>query len=85
MWKGGSKTTSIRHDIIDNSKEPTKTTIRTNKSSGRLKGIRLTCKKLLYFYTFYNEQSENKIKKRISFTTVSKTIKYLGTNLIKGV
>ena len=52
--------------------------------SVKLQGTRSTCKNQLFLYT-NNEQSEKEIKKAISFTVVSKRIKYVGANLTNEV
>ena len=49
-------------------------------SSWRLGQIFNTQKSIVFLYTD-NEQSENKVKKTISFIIISKRIKYLEVNL----
>ena len=53
-------------------------------NSVKLQDKKLTFKNQYHFYTPATN-SEKEIKKLIPFTTASKTIKYLGTNLTKGV
>ena len=51
----------------------------------KVAGYKINIQKSVAFLYANNEQSDNEIKKTISFTIASKRIKYLGINLTKDV
>ena len=69
---------------IENPKDSTNKTVRTDKLS-KVAEYKISTEKSVAFLWTHHEQSESKIKKIIPFTVVSKIIKYLGTNITKKV
>ena len=69
---------------IENPKDSTNKTVRTDKLS-KVAEYKISTEKSVAFLWTHHEQSESKIKKAVSFTAVSKGIKCLGINLTKGV
>ena len=68
---------------IENPKDSTNKTVRTDKLS-KVAEYKISTERSVAFLCTHNEQSESKIKKAVSFTVVSKGIRYLGINLTKG-
>ena len=87
-WKGRSKTVIICrwHDSIH--REPqgsTKKLLELINKFSKVAEYKINIQKSVAFLYANNELKEREIKKTIPFTTATKRIKYLGTNLNKDV
>ena len=70
---------------IDNPKEAARKLLELINEFGKVAGCKINAQKTLAFLYTNHERSEIEIKETIPFTTVTKTIKYLGINLPKEV
>ena len=68
-----------------NSKDSTKKLLALINEFSKVAGYKINIQKLFAFLHANNELIGREIKKTISFTIASKTIKYLGINLMKDV
>ena len=70
---------------IENSKDSTKKLLELVNEFSKVAGYKINTEKSVAFLYANNEQSDNEIKKTISFTIASKRIKYLRINLTKDI
>ena len=68
---------------IENTKGATRKLLELINEFGKLSGYKINAQKSLAFLYTNNEKSEREIKEPLSFTIVTKRIKYLGINLPK--
>ena len=68
---------------IENPKDATRTLLELINEFGNIAGYKIHAQKSLAFVYTNDEKSEREIKETLSFTTATKTIKYLGINLPK--
>jgi len=68
---------------IENTKDSTQKLLELTNEFSQVAGYKITCKKSVAFLYANNKFSENEIKKWIPLTIASKTIKYLGINLLR--
>ena len=66
---------------IENPKYATRKLLELINGFGKFVGYKINMQKSLAFPYTNNERSEREIKETISFTIISKRIKYLGINL----
>ena len=70
---------------IENPKNATRKLLELINEFGKVAGYKINAQKSLAFLYTNNERSEREIKETITFTIVTKRIKYLGINLPKEV
>ena len=68
---------------IENPKDSIRKLLELISEFSEVAAYKINTQKLLAFLYTNNEKSEREIKESISFTTATKTIKYLGLNLPK--
>ena len=68
---------------IDNPKDATRKLLELINELGKVAGYKINAQKSLLFLYTNDEKSEKEIKETLPFTTETKRIKYLGTNLPK--
>ena len=68
---------------IENPKDATRKLLELINEFGKVAGCKINAQKSLAFLYTNDEKSEREIKETLPFTTASKRIKYLGTNLPK--
>ena len=66
---------------IENPKDSTRKVLELINEYSKLAGYKINTQKSLAFLYTNNEKTEREIKETIPFTIVTKSIKYLGTNL----
>ena len=69
---------------IENPKDSIRKLVELISEFSKVAGYKINTQKSLSFLYTNNEKSEREIKESIPFTTATKRIKYLGTNLPKG-
>ena len=69
---------------IENPKNSIRKLLELISKFSKVAGYKINTQKSLSFLYTNNEKSEREIKESIPFTTATKRIKYLGTNLPKG-
>ena len=69
---------------IENPKDSIRKLLELFSEFSKVAGYKINTHKSLAFLYTNNEKSEREIKESIPFTTATKRIKYLGTNLPKG-
>ena len=70
---------------VENCKDVTRRLIELINESVKVAGYKINTQKTVTILYTNNERTRSEIKETISFTTVSKRIKYLGINLPKEV
>ena len=70
---------------LENPKDATRNLLELINEFGRVAGYKINAQKSLAFLYTDNERSEREIKKTVSLTITSKSIKYLGIKLPKEV
>ena len=68
---------------IENPKDNIRKLLELISEFSKVAGYKINTWKLLAFLYTNNEKSEREIKEPIPFTTATKTVKYLGINLLK--
>ena len=68
---------------VENPKDATRKLLELIPEFCKVEGYKINTQKSFVFLYINNERSEREIEEIISFTTTSKRIKYLGTNLPK--
>ena len=69
---------------IENPKDATRKLLELISEFGKVAGYKINAQKFLAFLYTNDEKSEREIKETLPFTTATKRIKYLGTNLPRG-
>ena len=69
--------------FIENSKDTIRKLLELVSKFSKVTGYKINTQKSLAFLYTNNEKSEREIKESVPFTTATKRIKYLGTNLPK--